>query len=137
VTDTNPAVSFTGQLTDVSQVDKFELTEEEYAKRQGKWYIKTRRRITKLFQKSLLSLDTVLVYKQRHKVGRFADKNAEEADSSTVNADISIGSRCEVESTEEGLSKRGIVRFVGTTKFSKGVWVGVEYDEPFGKNDGS
>jgi hypothetical protein len=36
VMDTNPSTSFTGQLTDVSQVDKFELTPEEYAKRQGK-----------------------------------------------------------------------------------------------------
>ena len=48
-----------------------------------------------------------------------------------------MGSRCEIESTEPGLRKRGTVRYVGTTKFSKGTWVGIEYDEPFGKNDGS
>lgn len=35
VIDTNPSTSFTGQLSDVSQVEKFELTEEEYARRQG------------------------------------------------------------------------------------------------------
>jgi len=35
VTDTNPATTFTGQLTDVSQVEKFEISQEEYAKRQG------------------------------------------------------------------------------------------------------
>ena len=35
VDDTNPATSFTGQLSDVSQVEKFELTDGEYSERQG------------------------------------------------------------------------------------------------------
>ena len=33
--------------------------------------------------------------------------------------------------------KEGIVRFVGHTHFSSGVWIGVEIGEPRGKNDGS
>ncbi|KAG6817313.1 hypothetical protein H0H87_010330 [Tephrocybe sp. NHM501043] len=115
VVDTNPSVSFTGQMTDVSQVDKFELTPEEYARRQ----------------------DTVLAYKQRNQMGRFAPKEAESLIDTVVPAEIVIGSRCEVESAEPGLKKRGVVRFAGPTKFSKGVWVGIEYDEPLGKNDGS
>ncbi|KAK6978149.1 CAP-Gly domain-containing protein [Favolaschia claudopus] len=115
VEDTNPSTSLTGQLTDVTQVDKFEISEEEYAKR----------------------TDTVLAYKQRHKVGRFAPKDETEKPQAEVNIDV--GSRCEVESAEPGLSKRGTVRFVGTTSFGtgEGIWVGVEYDEPMGKNDGS
>ncbi|KAG7094320.1 hypothetical protein E1B28_007921 [Marasmius oreades] len=116
VEDLNPSASFTGQLTDVSQVEKFEMSDEAYAQRQ----------------------DSVLAYKQRNKVGRFAPK--EEATVHKVpEANIPLDSRCEVESTEAGLSKRGTVRFVGQTKFGSGggLWVGVEYDEPFGKNDGS
>ncbi|TFK48460.1 hypothetical protein OE88DRAFT_1634688 [Heliocybe sulcata] len=117
VADTNPSASFTGQLSDVSQVQKFELSESEYQKRQ----------------------DSVLMYKQRHKLGRFGEKKDEDNGAvSLPEVNVQVGARCEVESSEEGLSKRGTVRFVGPTKFAKsGIWVGIEYDEPFGKNDGS
>ncbi|EGN97008.1 hypothetical protein SERLA73DRAFT_185283 [Serpula lacrymans var. lacrymans S7.3] len=114
VTDTNPSVSLTGQLTDVSQVEKFELSKEAYAERQ----------------------DSVLAYKQRNKVGRFAPK-VESANTPVPRVDIPVGSRCEVESAEDNFHKRGTVRFVGQTAFAPtGIWVGIEYDEPIGKNDG-
>ncbi|KAF8548715.1 hypothetical protein OG21DRAFT_1422600 [Imleria badia] len=114
VIDTNPATSFTGQLSDVSQVEKFELSDDAYAKR----------------------TDSVLAYKQRHKVGRFASSS--ETPAPVEKVDIPIGARCQVESDEEGLHKRGTVRFVGQTSFAKTVvWVGIEYDEPIGRNDGS
>ena len=81
--------------------------------------------------------DSVLAYKQRHKVGRFAPPS-ETVPAPVTGVDIPIGARCEVKSTEEGLHKRGTVRFVGQTTFAKtGVWVGIEYDEPIGRNDGS
>ncbi|KAF5341125.1 hypothetical protein D9611_005858 [Ephemerocybe angulata] len=113
VDDRNPSTSWTGQLTDTANVEKFEITEEEYAKR----------------------TDTVLAYKQRHKVGRFATPSEGTPEPSEVN--IPVGARCEVDSLDKDLRKRGTVRFVGPTKFGTGAWVGIEYDEPLGKNDGS
>ena len=135
--DKNPSATFTGQLTDVTQVEKFELTEGEYAKRQGK--SSTYAPHAELVIDLQFAIDTVLAYKQRNKVGRFAEKDVTQVERSErlEPVNIHVGSRCEVESLEAGFNKRGTVRFVGDTQFSTGIWVGVEYDEPFGKNDGS
>lgn len=49
---------------------------------------------------------------------------------------VSMGGRCEV-LTSEG-SKRGTVKYVGKCEgLPLGYWVGIQYDEPIGKNDGS
>ena len=34
-------------------------------------------------------------------------------------------------------TKTGVLRYLGPTDFAKGVWAGVELDEPQGKNDGA
>lgn len=125
ISDTSPSgASLAGQFTDVSQVEKFELSEQDYASRR----------------------DTVRAYKQAHRLGRFADADSTAAQSSQPAADavvvpgISLGARCEVEpDTDSGLARRGTVRFVGPTEFGSkhGIWVGVQYDEPVGKNNGS
>jgi tubulin-folding cofactor B len=83
-----------------------------------------------------------------HQVGRFAPKAAapehsagDEPAAVIAAQNIIVGARCQVASAEDGsgVNNRGTVRYVGPTEFGNktGVWVGVEYDLPYGKNDGS
>ncbi|KAM0746866.1 hypothetical protein T439DRAFT_329551 [Meredithblackwellia eburnea MCA 4105] len=121
VDSSDPQVrSLAGQFSDPSQVEKFELTKEEYEARP----------------------DTVLAYKQRHKLGRFADGASSTSiaeQEAPLDPALVSGARCEVSLSPE-LSRRGTVRFVGPTEFGAKdglTWVGVEWDEPVGKGDGS
>ncbi|GAA5963061.1 hypothetical protein JCM3765_001755 [Sporobolomyces pararoseus] len=115
------ARALAGQYTDDSRVEKFELTKEEYEARN----------------------DTVLAYKMRHQLGRFAPTSASAPSTHSMETDIPkdlvVGARCEVALSPE-LSRRGTVRFVGPTEFGakdNNVWIGVEWDEPVGKGNGT
>ncbi|XP_019627477.1 PREDICTED: tubulin-folding cofactor B-like isoform X1 [Branchiostoma belcheri] len=115
-----------GDFEDVSKVEKYEMKDEDYEKKQ----------------------DSVLGWKKRNKLGRFAEKSEEEKareeeerqrkerEEEEAAKAISVGSRCEVK-TANAPTKRGEVMYVGMTDFKPGWWVGVKYDEPLGKNDGS
>jgi len=46
---------------------------------------------------------------------------------------INIGDKC----VDRDQRRAGVVRFVGTTSFGSGWWVGVEFELPLGKNDGT
>ncbi|KAI8324472.1 hypothetical protein GQ54DRAFT_64852 [Martensiomyces pterosporus] len=107
-------------FNDDSQVEKMVMADDEYDRRQ----------------------DSVRAFKRRHNLGRFADNKSamsiDEEDEFKEQAEgIQAGQRCEVNLTGGEYRKRGTVRFVGKTGFRPGYWVGVEYDEPVGKNDGS
>ncbi|KAF9578239.1 hypothetical protein BGW38_006073, partial [Lunasporangiospora selenospora] len=124
VNDSNPN-RVRGQFNDVTLVEKFELADDDYEKRS----------------------DTVLAFKRRNQLGRFNDaasdaSNAAEAAQNRVYEEaavaIKIGDRCEVDIVgSESMKRRGTVRYVGLTEFQSGLWVGVQYDEPLGKNDGN
>ncbi|KAK7103366.1 tubulin-folding cofactor B-like [Littorina saxatilis] len=112
-----------GEFDDVSKVEKFEIPEDEYAKR----------------------TDSVRAFKEKNKIGRFnpeAQKKKEEEQKQKEEeekqqaATMKAGDRCQVRVPGQP-SRRGTVRYVGEADFKPGLWVGVQYDEPHGKNDGS
>lgn len=89
--------------------------------------------------------DTVLAYKRAHQLGRFdpsaPDTQTQKSEASFREARerrIVEGARCQLLPAESD-ARRGTVRFVGEVDGIPGVgaWVGVELDEPTGKNDGS
>ncbi|KAG7470855.1 hypothetical protein MATL_G00118230 [Megalops atlanticus] len=112
-----------GEFSDLSKVEKYEITDEAYDKR----------------------TDSVRSFMKKNKKGRFNEEEAaqqaaeqaeREAKEEAAAAAITVGSRCQVQVTGQP-TKIGTVMYVGTTEFKPGYWVGVKYDEPLGKNDGS
>jgi tubulin-folding cofactor B len=145
--DADPSSNMTGQFRDVSLVEKFELSLEQYEKRTGSYsgslYHVLRIADWRHLQMTMhLTLDTVRAYKQQHKLGRFAPSSFNSAlvsanDISPI--DLPLGSRCQIRDGGDSLPRRGTVRFVGQTGFGKqdgSFWVGIELDEPLGRNDG-
>jgi len=122
VSDLRPLAQRNLDLLDASSVEKYTMPEQAY---EG------------------LS-DSVLAWKKANKLGRFdphAPEHAKQkADTIWTEAQergIEAGKRCQI---GEDSSRRGTVRFVGEVKEIPGLggpWVGVELDEPAGKNDGS
>ncbi|KAL2420118.1 hypothetical protein ABEF95_006819 [Exophiala dermatitidis] len=123
-----PNARQTFNFSDLSSVEKYQMPESQYEKLE----------------------DSVLAWKRKQKLGRFnpnlksPEEQAEERrrhDQAEIAArGIKEGLRCRV-SNDDG--RRGVVRFVGEIPGLGGikeagcVWVGVELDEPVGRNDGS
>ena len=53
-------------------------------------------------------------------------------DSNEIPKDLSLGDKVSI-----GDSRTGILRYLGEAGFAKGIWCGVELQEPVGKNDGA
>jgi tubulin-folding cofactor B len=114
-----------GEFENTAAVEKFELSKEEYNNKQ----------------------DTVAAYLKRNKLGKYNEeemaqmaKDKEEQEIQEQNkiamGGLVVDARCQVNVAGQ-LARRGAIRFVGKVHFQPGWWVGVQYDEPTGKNDGS
>ncbi|XP_026184880.1 tubulin-folding cofactor B [Mastacembelus armatus] len=112
-----------GEFSDVSKVEKFELSAEAYEKR----------------------TDTARSFMKKQRVGRFneeemtkkkAEHAAREEEQKAAAEAITVGSRCQVLVPGQP-AKLGTVMYVGTADFKPGYWVGVKYDEPLGKHNGT
>ncbi|VDK42252.1 unnamed protein product [Anisakis simplex] len=104
-------------LMDPSMVEKYAISDEQYDQRD----------------------ESVRAWKKRQGLGMSPDgqQSQHEIEASRQMAEhIKVGSRCSVQLSNQP-EKRGVVSFVGETQFKPGYWIGVTYDEPVGKNDGS
>lgn len=112
---------------DVSKVEKMTLADEDYDKRS----------------------DTVRSFLRRNKLGKFSDDACSINSKSSMTSDnndqpidsegnnITIGSRFETKpKSASDMAKRGSVMFIGETDFKPGLWIGIEYDEPYGTHNG-
>ncbi|KZS20211.1 tubulin-folding cofactor B [Daphnia magna] len=112
-----------GEFEDVSKVAKFELSQEDYSKRS----------------------DSVKAFLERNRLGKYneeevkkkaEEQEAKETEEEKIANSLQVNQRCEV--TVPGQAcRRGAIKFIGKTNFKSGWWIGIHYDEPVGKNDGS
>lgn len=128
IVDIDPnSASADGWLTDVSKVDKYEISEEDYNARENTY---------RKFKEQKLKEDPTWTLQKE--IAKRSGKEIKEAVSdpefqSEEAKAISVGNRCEVYPG----SKRGEVMFVGKVEgLPLGYWIGVKYDEPIGKNNG-
>lgn len=115
VIDLDPSsVTSGGWLEDTSLVEKYSISEEAYDKLDGTF---------RKFKEKLASQNPSI------HGNKTPDNYMED-----LAANIKVGDRCEVEPGE----KRGVVKFLGRVEtVAPGFWVGVQYDEPLGKHDGT
>ncbi|XP_076165719.1 tubulin-binding cofactor B [Ptiloglossa arizonensis] len=115
--------NFSRTEENLNNVEKFEISEEEYAKR----------------------ADTVKAFLEKNKLGKYneekmkkkVEEKSQEEEAEAAAAQLcQVGDRCEV-CVPNQPKRRAIIMYVGKTEFKEGWWIGVKYDEPLGKNDGT
>ncbi|XP_050677950.1 tubulin-folding cofactor B [Leptidea sinapis] len=103
--------------------ERFKLSEEEYEKKG----------------------DTLRSFLQKNRLGKYneeemnkmKEQQQKELEEEAKLADaVLVGARCEVRVPSQP-PRRATVKYNGPLEGAKGLWIGVQYDEPRGKNDGS
>jgi tubulin-folding cofactor B len=135
VIDTNPfSLSRGGGLTDVTLVEKYRMDDEAYDKRKGTMrdWIREKRKDDPNYKLKPGKMTTMGGGGGGAEKTGFVDVSA--YDKSSVEG-IDVGLRAQVMPG----SRRGVIKFVGEIEQlkSSGYWVGVQFDEPLGRNDGS
>ncbi|CAB3255016.1 unnamed protein product [Arctia plantaginis] len=102
--------------------ERFRLSEEEYEKKG----------------------DTLRSFLQRNRLGKYNEEEMEKMkeqqqkeleDEAKLAEAVLVGARCQVSVPRQGV-RRATVRYNGPLEGARGIWIGVQYDEPRGKNDG-
>lgn len=123
VLDTDPfSLSRDGGLDDVSRIEKYKMSEEDYDKRDKSY---------RAFKRTMLAGNPN--WKPLHATGG-ANKPVEAYLEDSCVEGIAVGNRCTIPPGD----RRGDVAYVGLVpELQPGYWVGIRLDEPLGKNDGT
>jgi len=130
VIDLDPfSASANGWLEDTSLVEKYTLSDEAYAQRENT-FLK--------YKEAKLREDPTWTVQKDMAMRRGETYNPPEELPENYGEDgalqIHVGERCEVSPG----ARRGEVKFVGKVEgLPCGYWIGIQFDEPVGKNDGS
>lgn len=135
VIDTNPfSLSRGGGLTDVTLVEKYRMDDAAYDKRKGTMrdWIRDKRKVDPNYKLKPARMTTMGGGGGGAEKTGFVDVNEFGLESV---AGISVGLRAQVMPG----ARRGVIKFVGEIEQlkSSGYWVGVQFDEPLGRNDGT
>ncbi|KAH8389263.1 hypothetical protein KR200_007068 [Drosophila serrata] len=115
--------SFASFCFDSAAVEKFELTKDQYEQR----------------------TDSVRNYLKQNRLGKYNEEEMQQAEEKRrlqaeeiqKRAELCvIGARCEV-TVPGNPTRRGTIRYNGQLEGKNGHFIGIEYDEPLGKNNGS
>jgi len=128
IKDTDPhSISLHGGLEDVSQVEKYEMPDEEYDKMKGTV------RAVKREREAAARAEAARRREAGEGYGEELAPPVIELTPDEVAAAYPVNSRCEVDPG----ARRGVVLHAGPIINKKGMWVGIKLDEPQGNNDGT